>query len=59
MANATAVKTQSAAANSDKDPAYRAVVSELKTLRASIEQSTGKWSLTNEKPANTINRKVK
>ncbi|MDK4726461.1 hypothetical protein [Rhizobium phaseoli] len=61
MANLTAIKAnpKTAAAKTDRDPVYRAAVSELKTLRVAIEQSTGKWSLTNEKSAHTVNHKVK
>ncbi|MBB4297216.1 hypothetical protein GGI55_001743 [Rhizobium leguminosarum] len=58
MANVTAM-TSKARTATDRDPVHRAAVSELKTLRVSIEQSTGKWSLTKEKSANTVNQKVK
>ncbi|MGO7975794.1 hypothetical protein ACC705_32945 [Rhizobium ruizarguesonis] len=58
MANVAAMNSKTRTAT-DRDPVQRAAVSELKTLRVSIEQSTGKWSLTKEKSANTVNHKVK
>ncbi|MGQ3214667.1 hypothetical protein [Shinella sp.] len=60
MATSQAIKYDRVPSSAtDKDPVYRAAVSELKTLRTSIEQSTGKWSLTKEKSATTVNQKVK
>jgi|GEM_PF-5556723 len=61
MASSPALRSanQVSAARTDKDPVYRAAVSELKSLRIAIEQSTGKWSLTKEKSADTVNHKVK
>ncbi|MBB5576406.1 MULTISPECIES: hypothetical protein [Rhizobium] len=61
MAATTALKSGRSvtAVKTDNDPVYRTAVSELKTLRTAIEQSTGKWSLTNDKSQHTVNHKVK
>ena len=52
--SAAASLSKTATAKTDKDPVYRVAVSELKTLRTAIEQSTGKWSLTTDKAPNTV-----
>lgn len=61
MSNSTAMKSdpKTTVAKADRDPIHRAAVSELRALRVAIEQSTGKWSLTKEKSAHTVNHKVK
>lgn len=58
MANSASLNKASAA-RTDKNPVYREAASELRTLRTTIEQSTGKWSLTKEKSALTVNHKLK
>ena len=59
MSNSAASTVKRSAAMTDKNPVYREAVSELRTLRTTIEQSTGKWSLTKEKSSHTLNQKVK
>ncbi len=55
MSKSAAVSvSKSATSKTDNDPVYRAAVSELRTLRVAIEQSTGKWSLTTDKTQNTV-----
>lgn len=62
MSNSALVSSRTnsnSAERTDRDPVYRAAVKELKTLRASIEHSSDKWSLTKGKATNTVNPKAK
>ncbi|TCR04072.1 hypothetical protein EDF70_102168 [Neorhizobium sp. JUb45] len=59
MANSASSSIRKSAAATDRNPVYREAVNDLRTLRTTIEQSTGKWSLTKEKSVNTVNHKTK
>lgn len=59
MSKSASAALKQSASTTDRNPVYREAVSELRTLRTTIEQSTGKWSLTKEKEAHTVNHKVK
>lgn len=50
-----AVSTQTA----DRDPVYKAASHEMKALRNTLEQSTGKWSLNKSNSGISFNHKVK
>jgi hypothetical protein len=59
MSNIAASAIKRSAATTDRNAVYREAANELRTLRTTIEQSTGKWSLTKEKSAHTIKHKLK